>query len=249
MEDKIVGYVYATTRDQFKYINGNRDIDQAHVKKLTKAALNGANFPPAIIDAETKVIKDGQHRYEVAKGFWANGIEYPFKYILDDSGSINSPEQIIEEIQKYQEGKKWATKDHIGSKIALGNPDYSVLVDFCAKHAYLMKNGKMLFSSGAAFLTGIVCTVSKNLPSIRPNAIIEADIFYDQLAQVGEKLGAIEHLFKSHVIVAWRRFSASTFQNNDQFMDYLTKINKKFIMPQGSNIQNWIHYFEKVLEK
>lgn len=248
MEDKIVGYVYATTKDQFKYIDGNRAIDRNHVKRLTKSALAGANFPPGLVDAETKIIIDGQHRYEMAKGFWENGIQYEFKYILVDLGVKNSTEEIITQIQGLQNGKKWATKDFIASKIQLGNSDYQTLTEFCEQNAYLMKNGKILASAGAAFLTGVVCNVSKNLPTIKPNAILEADIFYDQLSSIGKKLGTIDYLFKPYVIVAWMRFSASTFQNNDQFVEYLDRINKKFIMPQGSNIQNWIQYFEKALK-
>lgn len=248
MEHRIVDHVYGTTSDIFGLMRGNRDIKESHVNKLYKAAMKGAKFPPIIVDRKTLVILDGQHRYSVAKRMWAMGIKYELQYILVDATDSKTEEEVIEDVISRQNGLHWTTKDYVNSQIDRNHPDYPILDEFCAQHALLIKDGKKLYGAGAAFLTQTVCNVSKNLPRFKPRAVLDADIFYDQLEQVGMKLGVVEHLFRPAVIVAWIRFSSANLEDNSQFEEFLTKVKKAFKAPMGNKKEEWVNYFTKILE-
>ena len=49
--------------DRLQMVDGNRvNIDRSHVLAIAKAMIDGSIIPPIIVDKETKIIVDGQHR-------------------------------------------------------------------------------------------------------------------------------------------------------------------------------------------
>ncbi len=111
-----------TDYKKFGTINGNRNINQTHLKHLAASILqhNMLEANPIIVNSKMEVI-DGQHRLEVAR---SNNL--PIYYTTLPNG-VN-----LVEVQLLNANlKAWSMNDYLESYIALGNHDYQILKDFC----------------------------------------------------------------------------------------------------------------------
>lgn len=92
---------------QFKFVEGNRDID--HVNKIIKSIqIVGLFVQPILVNQRMEII-DGQHRFSACKE-----LELPIYYIVQDDVGL-------EEVKALNmASKNWSTKDFIKS-YATGN--------------------------------------------------------------------------------------------------------------------------------
>lgn len=110
--------------DQFKEIESNRELNEAHVKKLVNAIheKNLLHLNPIIVDAQMRVI-DGQHRLEAAKR-----LKTFIYYVIDetirniDISALNSNK------------KNWALIDYINFYTIEKRPGFGELSKFIANH-------------------------------------------------------------------------------------------------------------------
>lgn len=117
------GTVKKTTNyDKFKYLLGNRDINQSHVRNLVKSISknNLLEYNPILVDYSGFVI-DGQHRLEAAKK-----LGVPVFYNQTDA-------DIDTVILINNNSKNWSIEDFVNSYIEFGHTDYVALKEFKKK--------------------------------------------------------------------------------------------------------------------
>lgn len=128
----------STDYDKFKTIDGNREVDQPHVRRLAEEiALNDLTpYFPVLINEKWEVI-DGQHRFEVCQT-----LKLPVYYLQVPGLDLTSVQRI------NTSSKRWSLKDYIKSHIQKGNDDYRVLLTFSERTG-------INFSVSAALLAGL----------------------------------------------------------------------------------------------
>ena len=69
--------VFVEDAFEFKHLEGNRDLNFNHVKRIKKAIEEGISLPAIrVTDDENHYVIDGQHRYEAYKQLWEEGKNY-----------------------------------------------------------------------------------------------------------------------------------------------------------------------------
>lgn len=108
--------------DIFKYVNGNRDVNPGHVRKLVQSISkqNLLEFNPIMVGSDM-VILDGQHRLAAAAE-----LNVPI-YYNEVPGDLDTV------ILMNNNSKNWNIEDFVNSYIELGHEDYQVLKDFKQK--------------------------------------------------------------------------------------------------------------------
>lgn len=139
-----------TTMDYslFKNLNGNREVNQLHLKRL-KASMSKNPLITIIMVNERFEIIDGQHRFLASKE-----LNLPVYYTISQNYGLN-------EIQILNANmKNWQTDDYVNGYCDLGNQDYIVYRDFVTKYK-LPSRIAILLLSGEQNTTGEVTTGSK----------------------------------------------------------------------------------------
>ena len=108
------GKVYKTKHyNLFSFIDGNRNINKAHLKRI-ELSLSRKQLPVPIIVDEGYKIFDGQHRYEACKK-----IGLPIYYLIIPNLSLSDVQVINANM------KNWTTDDYCDSYCKIGkNKDY-----------------------------------------------------------------------------------------------------------------------------
>ena len=121
----------------FKYLKGNRTIQQSWVRKLVELIKERDLQIPIIVDETMKVL-DGQHRLEAYK---IGGP--PVKYIIKDRFGLDEVRAL------NSNNKKWTLTDYMESFVKLGNRDYELLQWFVEKYDMpILASVAMLNSKG-----------------------------------------------------------------------------------------------------
>lgn len=128
--DRVYHY---TKGEHFKFLNGNREINKPHARKIERAIENGAApFIDAIsVDINTYIVVDGQHRLTAFREAWSKGIEAEL-----DVRFKEYPENILPIIIDMNTNhKNWTTNDRVKSITQEGNV-MDKLVKFCTEDAH-----------------------------------------------------------------------------------------------------------------
>lgn len=138
--DNILGEIYlASEYDQFKLINGNRDI--RYNKNLEKSILNDGILRPIAVNSNMEIL-DGQHRYTIAKNH-----NLPLPYFVTVSRTINDiidlnnaahKWKIIDYVHKYKE--EGLRDYHLLEDMILNNKNIAIADLISAAQGYLNKN-------------------------------------------------------------------------------------------------------------
>lgn len=97
---------------QFKLLNANRAVDDAHVDRLIKSMKENYLPIPIYVNEHLEII-DGQHRYEAIRQL---GLE--LYYIISEGADISA-------VQKLNtNSKNWTSSDFLDSYIKLGKQEY-----------------------------------------------------------------------------------------------------------------------------
>lgn len=117
--NEIHSNVYKTNNyDQFKFMEGNRNVDLKHLHKLTESFKVKQLPIPIIVNKDFEIL-EGQHRYLVCKNQ-----QLPLYYIVIEDCSINDA-ILINTISK-----KWGMNDYLEHFAALGYEHYINLKNF-----------------------------------------------------------------------------------------------------------------------
>lgn len=139
----IVGYIYRTyDYKAFKYLNGNRQIRPAHLKKLIASFQDEQLVAPIMVNEKYEII-DGQHSYNSAQA--VNG---PVYYFVNEGYGVK-------QVQKLNcNMANWTNEEYMHSYCDSGIQDY---IDY--------REFKIRFGFGhqesVALLTGSTSNLSK----------------------------------------------------------------------------------------
>jgi hypothetical protein len=118
--------IYFTTEyGKFSWLKGNREINEAKVKKIMEDISEGINFLsycPIIVNEKMEII-DGQHRYTVAKM-----LKLPVHYVIHEKAEL----EVVPKINSRS--SKWTTKDFLNSYVSLKMDAYLKLQAFLDNH-------------------------------------------------------------------------------------------------------------------
>lgn len=124
--------------DSFKFIMSNREIDQHHVKRLTRSIQrkNLLFIRPLIVNDKMFVI-DGQHRLAAAKVLKAD------VYYVKVPGLQKADIAVLNTAQK-----NWTRTDFINFYATEGNENYKQLAAFIDKYYWLSPSAIIKIASG-----------------------------------------------------------------------------------------------------
>lgn len=122
---KQVNQVFKTNDyKSFKYINGNRNINKANLKRIIKS-MQEKFIPIPIIVNEKREIIDGQHRFEAVKFL---GLDVHFVKINNLS---------LDEVRRLNENMaNWNNANRLHSFCELGHPTYLKFKEFMDRTGY-----------------------------------------------------------------------------------------------------------------
>jgi len=126
--------------DRFKLLNGNRDIDEAHVRRL-KASIKANNLLESnpILITENGEVLDGQHRLTACKE-----LNLPVYYTVSNGGDVDTV------ITLNTLSKNWSLLDYAKSYAARGDKSYEYIVRLCEEFRVGVSVVIALLSDGLA---------------------------------------------------------------------------------------------------
>lgn len=106
---------------RFKFLKGNRDINESKVKKIRadiESGIDFLKFAPIVVNEKMEII-DGQHRYAVSRDMKTN-----VYYVINQTADL----EVVPAINS--KSTKWRTVDFLNSYVDLKRPVYCALTDF-----------------------------------------------------------------------------------------------------------------------
>lgn len=132
----------------------NRAVNEKNVNAFVKLMKSGKFDPERgviIVDVNTKITVDGQHRvqaYKKAQEMFGYDVPLLVRY-------VDAPQK-VEELQLYiaelQKGRKWTLEDYISANIASKN-DLRRVEEFCFSHPLLHKGDYAYWSKAACIIS------------------------------------------------------------------------------------------------
>lgn len=116
---------YTNEYGRFKFLKGNRDINESKVRKIREDIESGIDFlkyAPIIVNENMEII-DGQHRYSVARELKCN-----VYYVINHAASL----EVVPAINS--KSTKWRSVDFLNSYVDLKRPVYCALKDFISHY-------------------------------------------------------------------------------------------------------------------
>lgn len=120
--------------DKFRFLNGNRDVDQFKVAQLAAEIQQHGQLMPIMVNSEYEVI-DGQHRLSACKK-----LGVPVQYFVRDNANIETAANV------NIAGSNWRQRDWIKKHAKDGKEDYAELldwIDLCESHG--LKEGAAIY--------------------------------------------------------------------------------------------------------
>ena len=96
----------------FKTIDGNRDVNELHLKRLTTSMQEKHLISPIIVNEKHEII-DGQHRFNAARE-----LELPVYFIIIPGYGLSDVQRL------NQNSKNWTVNDFLDGYCNVGNENY-----------------------------------------------------------------------------------------------------------------------------
>jgi hypothetical protein len=126
MADKVAQQVYITSDySKFRNLQGNRDINRAHVNKLKESMLQEVLTDSFVSVNENMVITDGAHRYTALKE-----LGLPVRYIVTKGYGLSQAQR------RNQNARTWKPGDFLKGYCDTGNPDYLMFKKFQERYKF-----------------------------------------------------------------------------------------------------------------
>lgn len=123
----------------FRFLQGNRDLNEPKVKRIINSVHNGLSFfqyCPIMVNEEMFII-DGQHRFAVCQQLKIN-----VYYVIVPNFSLR---QIAE---MNNNASKWKDVDFLNCYVDVGIDDYKILQQFADKHDLNIRIASSLLMTG-----------------------------------------------------------------------------------------------------
>lgn len=244
---KVVNQVRQINYPCLNFLNGNRELNETHVKELKEAIISGDKMPAVIVDKKTLYILDGQHRYEAFCRALEEGYEVTLDVIFE-----SFEEDLVEYARKYNCNMlNWCTKDYIFSGIACNKTQYILLEQFCRTRKYLMRGNRPKYESAIVLLFGNTLDSGvKNLPEITDQNIKNGSVRYTVLELVVDRLGEQHKVafFKKGAIKGLLKLFYE-IGDVDSVKDFImTGINNRFCKPTKDGVNIWYQYYRNMYD-
>lgn len=132
---KTINHVMMTNDySMFKNIEGNRNINKLHLKRLKQSIQEKYIMVPIIVNNKYEII-DGQHRFESAKD-----LSKPVYFIKIDGLKLPDIHRLNTNL------KNWQADDYLAGYCELGLEDYIIYRDFKEKYKFGHDETKTLLS-------------------------------------------------------------------------------------------------------
>lgn len=243
--------------ENIKFLNGNRTINKSHVTKLANDLKKGDGkyFPAIIVDENTKIVIDGQHRLTAYRLLWDNkkiNFNEPIKVEFKQFGQ----DVLNNIIRMNQNQRTWKLQDFLDMQRKTDDTNSIVkLEEFCSKNGFLHKriaSGKIKFN----YRYACILLFGKHHTSKIKNGtlvVTDQDIengqkLYNEVSAILEKLGIndtegwIEKLFFAWHRVRTNSITSSLIDKNgfDQFVSLCEYIGPDML---SFSTDDWESYF------
>lgn len=161
-ESREVSKIYETKNfDLFKFKEGNRNVSQKHIKKLTNEIIKEDLRIPIQVSPSGEIL-DGQHRFIAYKT-----LNRSFRFYIETDNTK------VEDIQKMNTvNRSWSQEDILDSQVKLKNPHYVEFDRIAKKHNLKISVVLRLFNiSRGKFMDGSLKMNDKNDINIMINNI------------------------------------------------------------------------------
>jgi len=226
-----------TTKDykKFKIISGNRPLNRANLKQITKsiAENNMLSVSPIIVNEDFEIV-DGQHRFQIAK---ENGYEIP--YIVLKGGNLRAV-HLLNNVNR-----RWNVEDYIKSYSSLGLPVYKRFLRFMQDTELAAQPASyMIWNRGG----GTIFRLIKNgdMPEITDAILKEAHARFDIYSKILDHAegnmaaGRKETLIQTVLTVIKNNFSdALIAELNKRNVEFKHQINVVGYLREFEQILNW----------
>jgi hypothetical protein len=141
MEEQVSAVQIHWTKDygQFRFLRGNRDLNEPKIKRIHKSVENGLEFfryCPIMVNEDMYII-DGQHRFVVCKQRGLN-----IYYVIVPNFNLRQ----IAEINNNT--SRWKDRDYLNCYMDVGIEDYKTLNEFCEMYLVNIKIASSLLMTG-----------------------------------------------------------------------------------------------------
>jgi hypothetical protein len=124
-KDVSVNQVFVTNDyAKFKFLQGNRSVDPAHVQELVNSMSENYLQMPIHVNQNFQII-DGQHRLEALQI-----LEKPVYYIMHDGWSLDE----VHILNTHQ--VNWSSLDYLNSYVSRGNQQYKIFQKFMDDYGF-----------------------------------------------------------------------------------------------------------------
>ena len=160
-----------TTNDYslFTSLNGNRNLNKLHVKRLKESMQKKYLFTVIVINEKYEII-DGQHRFNACKE-----LELPIRYIIVNGYGLKEVQML------NANSKNWTADDYVTGYCDLGYEDYLTYRHFRKKYGFghgesqYLLSGEYKKGKAAAFYAGDfkvnqfnkACEYAENITSLK----------------------------------------------------------------------------------
>ena len=139
-----------TTKDYslFKVLDGNRDVNHLHLKRLKESIKNNYLTTVIMVNEKFEII-DGQHRFIICQE-----LKLPINYIIQDNYGLNEVQILNANM------KNWTMLDYVDGYCDLGYKDYRIYKEFIKKYkftnqvALVLLSGEFVSGSNEVSITG-----------------------------------------------------------------------------------------------
>lgn len=161
--------------DMFQTIEGNREVNKLHVKRLKDSISEKYITVPIIVNEKNQII-DGQHRFQSAKE-----LEKPVYYIKVNGLGLKDVHRL------NTNTKNWTADAYLDGYCRLGKEDYIMYREFKNKYGFghnetnaiLSNKQRMGGSKNQAFKDGVFKIVDYNQAVKNAEKITMVKQFYD----------------------------------------------------------------------
>lgn len=227
-----------TKGEAFKFLDGNREINKAHAKKIERAIEKDGSAPfiDAIsVDINTYTVVDGQHRLTAFREAWSKGIQAEL-----DVRFKNYPEDMLPIIIDMNTNhKNWTTNDRVKSITQEGNI-MDKLVKFCTDDSHELlfrKNKKGVKTPTLRYATALILgrSITQDIKENKVNISDEQFAFGHQLHKEAEAILDSLQLrtrtggWMEHYLTAWHNI-----RKDRMYSDALEKLGFNIFLEQIS---------------
>lgn len=203
--------VHTTTNySQFKFINGNRDVNQLHLTRLKESIKKNHLITIVMVNQNFEII-DGQHRFLICQE-----LKLPINYIVVKNYGLNEVQILNANM------KNWQTTDYVNGYCDLGYKDYIIYRDFVAEYGFQSQVAILL-------LTGEHQSGSNE---INPATKFKEGLFkvkdLNNAKRMADKIMMIEPYYKGYLRRSFILALFGMFKNdNFEFTEFITKLKQQ----------------------